>query len=94
MFQMKMEWKPEDLMLGVIVVRQLALLRQSFEEIGGQPSDPMPFTLLLADVCDALCFPEDERRLILGPQGLSFLTEWGDTPVGLVEENGSALADN
>jgi len=70
------------------VTRSLRNLRKSFEEVGGEPQDQMAFGLILADVCDALKLSRVQRFSVLGWQGESFLSDWGDTPVNLTVDDG------
>ena len=62
----------EDVMAAstpVDIEQRLKALRQSFEEIGGQPGDMMAVALLLADVCDALGLTDAQRFSVLGWSG-------------------------
>lgn len=80
------------LMTNAAIVKRLKKLRQSFEEIGGDPEDSMPFALLLDDVCREIGLTPAERQKVLGHRGVSYLHEWGETPVRLVENEASAPA--
>jgi hypothetical protein len=103
-----MEQQPMGLSSAVAAVtpldieQRLKKLRQSFEEIGGQPGDMMAVGLLLADVCDALGLTDAARFGVLGWSGFSYLTQWGDQAISLrvedIDDEGtaedSALATN
>ena len=54
------------------IEQRLKKMRQSFEEIGGQPGDMMAVALLLADVCDALGLTDAQRFGVLGWSGFSY----------------------